>query len=635
MRKIILISLIVMGSLVFFLPVQAQESYYPYSLARISYVEGDVRVDRANDLGVEAAEVNYALTAGDKIVTQDGLVEINFGRNNLLRLDRYSIVEIASLPQSDEEDISLHLHQGKAYLRVSNLLREKSLAMHTPDASFYVLEAGLYRFEVGEQNQTKATVIEGSLEASGQEESLALETGESVSASEGYLEKSQAGGNFDDEFASWNSDRDQLLVRAGYHNSSYLPAEIREYEPELDSYGNWVYESPYGYVWVPTVTYVDWRPYLMGRWVWYPRIGWTWVSAEPWGWAVYHYGRWQWRLGLGWYWIPTVHWGPAWVHWYWDTNFVAWCPLSYWNRPLVIINNYVYERYSDIYYPIHSRALVMVRRNQMQVPYTGRTLIRPEELRGIEKIRLESRQPQIRPVVNTSLRLGVSSSTRTVINEYNLNKTGRISRLSDGRNFSSPNNNSQSPKILREAEKPRSSPSRSDENVQRTKIIRQYPSSSSTISREQYPQKQNLRPDSNEPRNNPRPARPEIKAYPERTAPKLYSPERKTFSPKKDEDSRIREYSPASRLRNDSGNSFTSHSSSTLSRKTFSIQERKSSSYNLPSLPRPYSQPSVRNRNEATRVHSYSPSKIRPEHLNSSKATTSHNSYSSFKKKNG
>ncbi|MGB9894195.1 MAG: DUF6600 domain-containing protein, partial [Candidatus Saccharicenans sp.] len=166
-----------------------------------------------------------------------------------------------------------------------------------------------------------------------------------------------------------------------------------------------VYENPYGYVWVPVITQVDWRPYLLGRWVWYPRIGWTWISAEPWGWAVYHYGRWHWRLGLGWYWIPTVYWGPAWVHWYWDSDLVAWCPLSYWNRPVVIINNYFYDRYNDPYYPVHSRALVIVRRNELQAPHRFRTLIGPEHFKGVEKIRLEARQPQIKPVSGPSLRV--------------------------------------------------------------------------------------------------------------------------------------------------------------------------------------------------------------------------------------
>jgi hypothetical protein len=271
-------------SFAFCLPAQAQEeSYYPYSYARISYLQGEARVERASDLGVEAAEVNFALGSGDKIVTENGLVEISFGRDNFLRLDRYSALEIARLPQDEDGDFSLYLYQGRAYLRINYLEQEKTFSVHTGDASFYVLESGLYRFEADEQEGTVAIALEGSLEASGEDQSLALQAGESGLASDGEVEPGATDLAYvNDELAGWNQERDRLLEMAQSSGSQYLPEEIEEYEPELSSSGRWVYERPYGYVWVPAVTVVDWRPYLVGRWTWYPRIGWTWISAEPW-----------------------------------------------------------------------------------------------------------------------------------------------------------------------------------------------------------------------------------------------------------------------------------------------------------------------------------------------------------------
>lgn len=429
MRKKTLFGLVIAGLLFFSVQVSGQ-NYYSGSFARLNYVQGDVRVNRGQELGVEAGEVNFILTAGDQVITEDGLAEISFGQNNYLRIDRYSHVEMFRLPESTYEDLSVHLYGGKFYFRVSSLTREKAFSLHTPDASFYVLEEGLYRFEVNEQGRTEAMALEGSLEVSGMDKSLMLAEGDSVVAEEGYLVDYDQYYLAGDEFDRWNQGRDQLLARANYGYSSHLPEEIREYEPELSSHGRWVYERPYGYVWVPVVTYADWRPYLYGRWVWYPRIGWTWVSAEPWGWAVYHYGRWHWRLGLGWYWIPTVHWGPAWVHWYWDANFVAWCPLSYWNRPVVIVNNHFYDRYYDHYYPVNSRALVIIKKNQLQAHHTVRNLVRPEQLRGVEKIRLEARQPQIKPVTNTSLKAPALRSGNSVIREHNSSNLKRISSSS-------------------------------------------------------------------------------------------------------------------------------------------------------------------------------------------------------------
>lgn len=419
MRKETLIGLVATVLFFFSGAIAADESYYSGSFARLSYVQGDVRIDRGQELGIESGEVNFVLTAGDKLLTEDGLAEVGFGHNNYLRIGSYSLAEMVRLPESGYDDLSLHLHRGRFYFRVSSLPREKGFGLHTPDASFYVLEEGLYRFEIDEEGRTEAAVMEGRLEAAGQEESVVLSRGESVAAEDGYLVDA---GRFripDDDFERWNERREEQLARAGYVADSYLPEEIREYEPELAAHGRWVYERPYGYVWVPVVTYVDWRPYLYGRWVWYPRLGWTWISAEPWGWTVYHYGRWHWRLGLGWYWIPTAHWGPAWVHWYWDSSIVAWCPLSYWNRPVVIINNHFYDRYGDPYVPVHSRALVIVRKNQLQAPHHSRTLLRPEALRGVDRIRLQARQPEIKPVVGNTLKAPGLRAGSSVVREHN------------------------------------------------------------------------------------------------------------------------------------------------------------------------------------------------------------------------
>jgi hypothetical protein len=55
------------------------------------------------------------------------------------------------------------------------------------------------------------------------------------------------------------------------------------YEP-LAPYGSWVEYPHHGWCWVPHVS-STWRPYTYGRWE-YTEFGWTWVSYDPWGWAV-------------------------------------------------------------------------------------------------------------------------------------------------------------------------------------------------------------------------------------------------------------------------------------------------------------------------------------------------------------
>src|SRR4030066_1831561 len=75
------------------------EGYYPYSYARLSYVNGSVYVQRTSDLGYEKGEVNLALVQGDKMGTENGQAEIHFGRRNSLRLNYYTKVEFAVLPK--------------------------------------------------------------------------------------------------------------------------------------------------------------------------------------------------------------------------------------------------------------------------------------------------------------------------------------------------------------------------------------------------------------------------------------------------------------------------------------------------------------------------------------------------------
>lgn len=392
-------------------PADAQEAY-DYSYARLSYVRGDVFIQRGADLGYEKGEVNFALMEGDRLGTKDGQAEVHFGRRNYLRAGEETQLELAVLPRQGDDRVRVQLYDGRIYLRVSRLERAKDFEIHTPDASFYVLEAGLYRLDVRDGAETELAVVEGAMEAAGEEGSVEVERGRRIVAANGRLESEAAAyfGGERDDFDRWNSTRDELLALRT--SERYLPTELEEYESELSQNGRWAYERPYGYVWVPHVSALDWRPYYYGRWVWYPVIGWTWVSSEPWGWSVYHYGRWHWRFGLGWYWIPQARWAGAWVHWCWDGPYVGWSPLSWYNRPVVIVNNNFYDRYYDSYHPARSRALTIVHRDRLQSPAIHRAALRGSELTSLNRLSLRGRQPEVRPSISrTSLQ---ADSGRTI-----------------------------------------------------------------------------------------------------------------------------------------------------------------------------------------------------------------------------
>jgi Family of unknown function (DUF6600) len=377
------------------------------SFARVTYVKGDVMVDRAGDLGSEEATVNLALVEGDKIGSREGRAEVDFGKKNFLRLDRQTEVELSNLPRSGDNRTRLHVLSGRVYLRVNGLDQEKTIEVHTPDVSYYVLEPGLYRVEVRPNAETELAVVEGSIEAAGEGGSQLISSRERLVASNGRLGSQGSFSYSRDDFDNFNENRDSL--HSQYVSNQYLPSELGDYEGELADNGTWVYEQPYGYVWSPTINYSDWRPYYYGRWNWYASCGWTWIPEESWGWPVYHYGRWQWRLGLGWYWIPHQAWGPAWVHWYHGDDYYGWCPLSWYNYPSVLVDNYYYDRYHGSHFPGHNRAMTVVHKGQLQDRHISRVALSRQQAGSLGQISLAGRQPDVRPVVNRSGLRGVDS----------------------------------------------------------------------------------------------------------------------------------------------------------------------------------------------------------------------------------
>lgn len=101
---------------------------------------------------------------------------------------------------------------------------------------------------------------------------------------------------------------------------------INVFYDDLAQYGDWVSINN-RYVFVPSGIAADWRPYTVGHWVYAERVGWTWVSDEPFGWATFHYGRWGYDDDIGWYWVPGTVWAPAWVSWRRTHDHVVWAPL--------------------------------------------------------------------------------------------------------------------------------------------------------------------------------------------------------------------------------------------------------------------------------------------------------------------
>jgi len=95
----------------------------------------------------------------------------------------------------------------------------------------------------------------------------------------------------------------------------------------LAPHGEWIEVESGIRVWRPFHIPHQWRPYLIGRWIWTDDYGWYWMSNESFGWITYHYGRWYYDDYYGWVWMPDDVWAPAWVEWRYDNNYIGWAPL--------------------------------------------------------------------------------------------------------------------------------------------------------------------------------------------------------------------------------------------------------------------------------------------------------------------
>jgi hypothetical protein len=359
------------------------------TFARLNYINGNVFIQRAAELDYEEGMANMPITEGDRMGTTEGRAEIYMGRGKYLRLDQHTKMDFLSLPNPVNDLTRIQIWRGNIFFSIMSLKKEKSIEIHTDDASLYVLEAGLYRIDVrGEE--TEIFVFRGLLEAAGETGSVLIRDAQRMEAVDGHFLGRPSGfaAMTEDSFNRWSEGR-EIEVRKRMAQR-YLPAELEDFEYELAYYGKWTYVFPYGPVWIPGGITTDWRPYWHGRWMWLPVCGWTWLPNEPWGWATVHYGRWNWSAGFGWHWIPTTVWGPGWVHWYSGYDYVGWAPANYWGRPGVVKS---------------SRALTVIHKDQLKARNISKVALSQNSIKNIGQMRLVKTQPTVKQTSSSKIRL--------------------------------------------------------------------------------------------------------------------------------------------------------------------------------------------------------------------------------------
>lgn len=312
-------------------------------VARVSLLNGDVSMRRGDSGEVVAAALNAPLMSGDALMTGNSArAEVQLDSANFIRLAPNTEVRFS---QVDNGQYQAQLAIGTVtftMLRDSNA----NVEISTPAVSVRPQKSGAYRILVREDGTAEITVRAGEADVFTPRGSERLESGHTMlvrgSASDPEFQIVDARAM--DQWDQWNANRDRELQRADAETARYVDRSIYGAQ-DLSSYGRWVYDPAYGWVWVPRVE-PDWAPYRDGRWAWEDYYGWTWVGNEPWGWAPYHWGRWYFRTGWGWSWYPGAfgrpyYWRPALVAFFgwggyggfhagigFGYPFVGWVPLA-------------------------------------------------------------------------------------------------------------------------------------------------------------------------------------------------------------------------------------------------------------------------------------------------------------------
>jgi hypothetical protein len=284
------------------------------TVGRVSFIHGNVSIQRGDSGDWIAATMNTPLEAGDRISTgDDSRAEVQLDYANVVRLAPNSTVKITNL---NKGQIQVQVGEGLVSYDVLQNSQADS-EIDTPNSAVHPLRQGQYRVEIVNDSQSQITVRNGEAEVSEPQGSTRVDSGQMITiqgTDNPQYQTSNASGP--DDFDNWNQSRDRSISSAqswGHTDRYYTGSQ------DLDSYGHWENVPDYGQVWVPDQD-SGWAPYRDGTWQWEPYYGWTWVSYEPWGWAPYHYGRWF-VYGGNWAWWP----GPIGVYGGWG-YYPVWSP---------------------------------------------------------------------------------------------------------------------------------------------------------------------------------------------------------------------------------------------------------------------------------------------------------------------
>ena len=282
-------------------------------IVRLSYLDGDVQIDRGDTHGFSQAFLNMPLTEGVRLWTRgDAHAEVEFEDDSTARLIPDTIVSFQKLRLSDERRVTvLSLQEGELYLNLKK--HNDDIRIQTGQEELVPAKSAHFRL-LSDQGHLSLAVFHGEvdlLQRNGQR--VRVRKDESVSLNFSDPDRYYLAHDIQqDPQDVWDREREEdarVVLRNAYNtNYSGYSSAYSYGSADLYQYGSFSTFPGYGELWRPFDVGYGWQPFGSGYWVFYPSQGYVWVSPYPWGWTPYRYGSWINIPGQGWYWQPGNNW---------------------------------------------------------------------------------------------------------------------------------------------------------------------------------------------------------------------------------------------------------------------------------------------------------------------------------------
>jgi hypothetical protein len=275
-------------------------------IVRLSEVQGTVEVDRGTGQGFEKAALNMPMTEGMKLAAKaDGRAEVEFEDGSTVRITPGTRIDFSQLALEDSGTrvSTLALMQGMAYVDYTGKGKTDAFTFQFKDEKVRPEQAAHFRVNLQEASAVLA-VLNGELKVDGPSGQVEVAKNKSVSFDLANDNKYTLAKNVEEmPFDAW--DKQQTKYQQAYASrGSYNNYPYGYGVSDLNYYGSYSNVPGYGTMWQPYFAGAGWSPFADGSWMFYPGLGYTWVSAYPWGWMPYRYGNWAFVPGYGWGWSP-------------------------------------------------------------------------------------------------------------------------------------------------------------------------------------------------------------------------------------------------------------------------------------------------------------------------------------------